>query len=249
MEYVRPVVICFGGLDPSGGAGLLADIKTIEQHRCLGFGVTTAVTCQTEDRFESSTWLTAAHIANQALPLLEQYRISAAKIGLVENFDTLKQILDLLTATGIKNIVWDPVLSASSGFNFDNYSDLSLLQKQLARITLVTPNLREAMCLTGDDCPLNAAKNLASHTQVLLKGGHHPTAQGTDHLFSGSNQITLPPTEKSSYAKHGSGCILSSSIASFLAGKASIEQACIGAKAYIERILSSTPHLLAYHYV
>jgi len=249
MEYERPIVLSFAGLDPCGGAGLLADIKTIEQHRCLGFGVATAITSQTEDRFESVRWLSTEDILSQAKPLLEQYKIAAVKIGLIENSHVLGHLLDTLTAAGIHKIVWDPVLSASSGFNFYNHGDLNQLLTQLVKISLITPNLQESTRLAKIDDAVDAARALSTYTNVLLKGGHHPTDPGTDHLFVNTGVTTLSPAKQIIYPKHGSGCVLSSSIACLLAKGESTESACTHAKSYIEKVLASTPHLLAYHHV
>jgi len=249
MEYTRPIVLSIAGLDPCGGAGLLADIKTIEQHKCLGFGVTTAITCQTEDRFKSVRWLSENEIVCQIEPLLQQYDIAAVKIGLIQNTQILNRILDILTVRPIPNIVWDPVLTASAGFDFNNYADTIDFPSLLKKITLITPNLPEACHLTSESNALNAARILSDCTNVLLKGGHHPTEQGTDHLFVHSQEISLPPVAKQIYPKHGSGCILSSAIATFLAKNESVERACTNAKHYIEKALASTPNLLAYHHV
>ncbi|WP_407431243.1 hydroxymethylpyrimidine/phosphomethylpyrimidine kinase [Arcticibacter sp.] len=249
MEYARPIVLSIAGLDPCGGAGLLADIKTIEQHKCLGFGVTTAITCQTENRFYSVKWIAENEIICQIEPLLEQYKIAAVKIGLVQSTQILYRILHLLTARGIPNIVWDPVLSASAGFHFNNHSDAVDLPKLLKKITLITPNLQEAIGLSKISDPVNAAYALADHTTVLLKGGHAPTDVGTDHLFIHSRKISLPPVAKLLSSKHGSGCILSSSIAAFLAKGGSLESACTNAKRYIEKALASNSNLLTYHHV
>src|SRR5690606_13801384 len=95
--------------------------------------------------------------------------------------------------------------------------------------------------------PVTAARTLSHHTNVLLKGGHHPTALGTDQLFIRSQQISLAPVTQQLLPKHGSGCILSSSITAFLAKRESLENACTNAKRYIEKALGSNSNLLAYH--
>lgn len=249
MEYDRPIVLSIAGLDPCGGAGLLADIKTIEQHQCLGFGVATAITCQTEDRFGSVRWLTESEIICQIQPLLQHYTVAAVKIGLIENVHVLSRILDLLIEMGIPNVVWDPVLSASAGFEFNNFNNIIIFPQLLSKVTLITPNLQEANYLTNINNSVSAAKILSAYTSVLLKGGHYDTDPGTDYLFIRSQEVSLPPINKQIYSKHGSGCILSSSIASLLANNESLESACTKAKSYIEKILASTPNLLAYHHV
>lgn len=249
MEYTRPIVLAIAGLDPCGGAGLLADIKTIEQHKCLGFGVTTAITCQTEDRFNSVRWIEEHEIICQIEPLLERYDIAAVKIGLIQSTQILDRILGLLTAKGIPNIVWDPVLTASAGFDFNNNSGTVDFPELLRKVTLITPNLQEAIDLSKVSDPISAARKLADSTAVLLKGGHALTGLGIDYLFINSKKISLAPVTQLHFSKHGSGCILSSSIAAFFAKKKSLESACTNAKRYIEKALVSNSNLLAYHHV
>lgn len=249
MEYERPIILAIGGLDPCGGAGLLADVKTIEQHHCLGFGVATSLTCQTEDRFLNIKWLAGEEIICQLQPLLQQYTVAAVKLGLIENIRTLSQILDLLTEHGIQNIIWDPVLSATAGFEFDNLGVITDSSQLLSRVYLITPNIQEAKILANSEDAIDAAKRLSVYTNVLLKGGHLEREQGVDTLFIHSQAIRLMPNVKQIHAKHGTGCILSSSIASLLAKNESLESACVKAKLYIEKILASTPNLLAYHHV
>ena len=94
---------------------------------------------------------------------------------------------------------------------------------------------------------VTAARILAIYCNVLLKGGHSAIHKGTDILFSNDQSFELQPSMGDFYAKHGSGCVLSSAIACQIALGNNIEQACKNAKPYIERILNSNPQLLAYH--
>lgn len=250
MAYSRPSVISIAGLDPSGGAGLLADIKTFEQHRCLGFGIASAITAQTEDRFFHISWLSFDDIRKQCEPLLEQYTVDVVKIGIMENMDILLQLTTWLKSKRERiRIVWDPVITASSGFHFMTGSFKNKLPELLKQIHLLTPNTKEAMLLADTGSAPDAALWIAQHCPVLLKGGHATEEKGVDYLFYKQEKTVLPPTQQGLPAKHGSGCILSSAIAAQLALGTSLEQACIKAKTYIETILNSNPQLLAYHYV
>ena len=247
MAYERPCVLSIAGLDPSGGAGLLADIKTFEFHRCLGFGVATAITAQTEDRFFDINWLPATALRMQCKPLLERYTVPVVKIGITENLATLRNLVKWLHGTNKDlQIVWDPVLAASAGFRFLELADRTLLAEILQELTLVTPNTGEALQLSGLDETHRAALWLAQYCPVLLKGGH-AQERGVDYLYEQEQQTVSYPAQAVLPAKHGSGCILSSAIAANLALGHSLAEACRRAKAYTETLLNSNDQLLAYH--
>jgi hydroxymethylpyrimidine/phosphomethylpyrimidine kinase len=250
MLYTRPIVLSIAGFDPCAGAGVLADVKTCEQHKCLGMAVNTAVTNQVEDKFISVNWFSSDEIVGNIKTLVSRYKIDFVKIGIVENLDTVHTIVHFLKEQN-KNItiVWDTVLAASSGFQFLETFDKSKLQEILKQILIITPNTFEAKQLSGMEDEIKSAKFLANYCHVLLKGGHSNLEIGVDLLFhngqitkiqSGTTSKELPP-------KHGSGCILSSSIACNLALGKDLETACIQSKHYIETILNSNSNLLAYH--
>jgi hydroxymethylpyrimidine/phosphomethylpyrimidine kinase len=249
MRYDRPIVLSIAGLDPCGGAGVLADIKTFEQHKCLGMAVNSAITNQVEDRFISIDWVPADKIISQLQLLTGKYNIDFVKIGIIENMNTLYQVVNFLKLKNEKiKIVWDTVLAASSGFTFLERVDTKLLQDILKQVFLITPNTTEAVKLSQNDTSINAAKDLAQYCNVLLKGGHSDTERGVDHLFYDNKQLKIATKNNFELpAKHGSGCILSASILSQLALGEDIETACVKSKTYIENILNSNSNLLAYH--
>lgn len=250
MGYNRPAVLSIAGLDPSGGAGLLADIKTLEQHRCLGFGVASAITAQTEDHFFNIEWLSLPAIQQQCTPLLERYTVDVVKIGIMENIDILLELVYWLRSKKNKVlIVWDPVLTSSSGFRFINETNQNNLEELLQQIHLVTPNTQEALQLGNSAQAKDAALWMAQYCSVLLKGGHAEEEKGVDYLYHKGQKTALQPSRNNLPAKHGSGCILSSAIAAQLALGVPLEQACLKAKKYIETLLNSNQQLLAYHYV
>jgi hydroxymethylpyrimidine/phosphomethylpyrimidine kinase len=248
MQYERPIIISIAGFDPSGGAGVLADVKTFEQHGCLGMGVVSALTVQTENNFISVEWLSSDKIITQLKPLLEMYSCSVVKIGIIENLKMLSTIADYIGSfkKDIK-IIWDTVLSASSGFDLIEHVDKNELQTVLKKMTLITPNTNEVLKLTGKANEVEAAKTLAENCAVLLKGGHSKITKGKDILFDATSTIEFDATPGDYYEKHGSGCILSAAIAAQLASGKNLEDACKQAKSYIEKILNSNKNLLAYH--
>jgi hydroxymethylpyrimidine/phosphomethylpyrimidine kinase len=250
MKYKRPIVLSIAGFDPTGGAGVLSDAKTFEQYGCLGMAVLTGNTNQTESDFISVNWFDKENILDQLKPILSNYELSAVKIGIVENLDTLQAVLrEVKNRFPIIQIVWDPVLAASSGFELHTSWNVKALQGVLTDIDLITPNVLEVRKLTEIADEIEGAFALAQHAAVLLKGGHSSLRLGVDLLFEGSIPREIPPKvePENCFPKHGSGCILSAAIASNLAHGKTILEACQEAKFYTEKRLSSNEHLLAYH--
>lgn len=246
--YSRPIVISVAGFDPSGGAGLLADVKTLEQQACLGMGVVSALTIQTEDQFFSVQWMGVEEIMNQLQPLLNRYNCSVIKVGIIKNIDTLQELVDRIHQLNPKiKIVWDTVLASSTGFGFIQDLNQEKLKKLLAKLFLITPNIHEAKTLAGLSNETEAARYLSEYCAVLLKGGHCQQQKGTDILFEQNEEIIISGSTAECFSKHGSGCILSSAIAANLAKEYSLSEACRIAKIYIEKTLNSNPQLLAYH--
>ena len=252
MHYSRPIVLSIAGFDPCGGAGVLADIKTFEQHQCLGMAINTAITNQVEDKFISVNWFSSDEIISQIKTLTEYYKIDFVKIGIVQNINTLNAIVTFLKQQN-KNItiVWDTVLASSTGFAFMNSFDKKILEETLKNIYLITPNTNEVKQLcnnTETDNEKEAAQYLSAYCIVLLKGGHILIEKGVDYLFHNNKQIKIQTENKMNLLpKHGSGCILSSSIISNLALGKDLETACKNSKTYIEKILNSNSNLLSYH--
>ena len=251
MEANRPIVLSIAGLDPSAGAGLLADIKTFEQHKIYGLGISTAQTLQTENEFFSIRWEKERDILQSLETMLTLYNVSAVKIGIVENIGILNKIVSFIHQKNeaIKLVV-DTVIKSSSGFNFWNEKmDKQILLETLSKVFLITPNYNEAMQLLPSFNAKAAAQQLAMHCNVLLKGGHNNEEPGVDYLYTKSEVIKLEATTTKASPKHGSGCVLSAAIAANLALGFDLVDACRNAKKYIEQFLSSNNTLLGYHHV
>lgn len=249
MSYNRPIVLSIAGFDPCGGAGVLADIKTFEQHQCLGMAINTSITNQIEDEFISADWFSSYEIIKHIKTLTDKYKIDFVKIGIIENLATLYNVVRFLKEQN-KNIkiIWDTVLSASSGFHLLEVLEKNKLEEILNNVFLITPNTNEAKKLSSIDNEMEAAIYLTKYCNVLLKGGHSNTEKGIDSLFHNHQQIKIKTdTTKILPSKHGSGCILSSSITANLALGNDLESACQKSKQYIETILNSNSNLLAYH--
>ncbi|HWY13266.1 MAG TPA: hydroxymethylpyrimidine/phosphomethylpyrimidine kinase [Bacteroidia bacterium] len=231
------------GYDPSGGAGVLADVKVFEQHKTYGFAVITSNTLQDDEDVKAIKWIPVEDIKKQIDVILNKFQVTVFKIGIVENGSMLMTIKDhILTRIPNPKIIWDPILIASSGFKiFDNKnSTLELLDG----IYCVTPNLPEFIELIRSE---EEAFRISKTTSIYLKGGHNLANKGLDELFLNEERISLKPETTELSSKHGSGCILSSSLAANIALGFNLQDSCKNAKSYTEKTLLSNKTLLAYH--
>jgi len=252
MIKERPYVLSIAGFDPSGGAGLTADSKTMEALKCVGLSVCTANTVQNDISFKACYWADLPIMLAQIKVLFERFPIEFVKIGIVENWLVLDTLLSaLLLQEPTVKIILDPVLSASASYQFhgDEPCDKrEFLDKVLEKIYLITPNFNEIQCLYTDKNTEATIAHIVSKTHLLLKGGHRQDSLGKDVLYHFNGAVVeMLPGNGNYTEKHGSGCVLSSSIASFLALGFPLESACLKGKNYTEKVLSSTTNLLGYH--
>lgn len=246
----RPFVLSIAGFDPSGGAGLLADVKTFEGLGCYGLAVNTANTIQNDLKFKACYWTSEAIILQQLELLLESFPVEVVKIGIVENLQVLNKVIDKLRNRNKSiRIIWDPVLKSSSGFTFQEpqefQKDLDLIPD---KIFVVTPNYDEFKMFYPEANMEETIGKISSKTNLYLKGGHRPGAIGMDELFTTAGELlSFKPGRMDCAEKHGSGCILSSALAAHLALGESLPEAARKAKDYIEKVLASNKTLLGYH--
>ena len=251
METNRPVVLSIAGFDPCAGAGLLADIKTFEQHKVYGLGISTAQTLQTEIDFFSIRWEDEKDILQSLEIMLSHYNIKAVKIGIVENIRILKNLVSFIYQKNKEiKIVVDTVIKSSSGFNFwiEKINEQVLIE-MLSKVFLITPNYNEAMQLLPSVNAKEAAQKLSAYCNVLLKGGHNNEETGIDYLYTKNDVKKLEATTTEVSPKHGSGCVLSAAITANLALDFDLITSCINAKKYVEQFLLSNKTLLGYHHV
>lgn len=235
------------GLDPSGGAGLLADIKTFESLNQHGFGVCTALTVQTDDAFLHVDWLPASKIIAQAIPLLEKFPVKYCKIGIISHPAVLLEVLTAFRAIRPEiRFVLDPVLKASAGHVFHT-TPAEQWAAVLPMIDLLTPNYDEAIAMSAENDAEKGAQKLSAHCAVLLKGGHRADKKGVDTLYTANGYTDFKPTSDPASPKHGSGCVLSAAITAWLAKGVDLATACRAGKDYTLRYLKSSPSLFGQH--
>ncbi len=220
MKTNRPIVLCFSGHDPSGGAGIQADIETIISHQCHPASIITTLTEQDSRNVKTLIPQQAEHIISQAETLLSDFNIAAIKIGLIGHPDTaiaIKQVLQLCPGVPV---VLDPVLAAGGGTELAGRQLIEIIVEHLLPLTTVlTPNSEEARRLTDcselSDCSRILQNKGAQH--VLITGTHENSEQVHNRLFMPNNLSETFTWERLPHSYHGSGCTLASAIAALLA--------------------------------
>ncbi len=242
----RPYILTIAGFDPSGGAGLLADCKTFEALKCQGLSVCTANTIQTDTDFLACHWIDLEIIEDQIKVLFSRFNISVVKIGIVKNWNELLKILTLVKSLNNDvSIVLDPVLRSSTNFDFQTEFNQTSFDKILTHIDVLTPNYEEIQHLFPDKSIDETIESICSKTNLLLKGGHNKEHKGKDFLYTSKGKTyPINPKLKPIYPKHGSGCVLSSAIASYLALGFPLGKSCFRGKKFTEKYLGSSKTLL-----
>jgi hydroxymethylpyrimidine/phosphomethylpyrimidine kinase len=250
MEDSRPRVLVAAGFDQSGGAGVLADIKTLEAHGVYGYGVCTGLTFQNERTISRVQWYTEKDIFEQIDVCFGTGGFDWAKIGAGRSIAMLGAVIrHLKQHNPAIRIVLDPVIRASSGKDFWEGTDREDFDVLARQCWLVTPNWEEIGWLyPGEDIP-EVSRRLSGYCSLYLKGGHHPQCPGRDYLWSGGGLQVLEPSVDPGlvYPKHGSGCVLSSSLAANLAIGYALQEAAVRSKKYIEQFLISNKTSLGWH--
>ena len=174
-----PNILSIAGADPSGGAGIYADIKTFSAHYCHGMGVTTALTAQNTQGVKGVQKISPGFVNEQLKAIFEDIDVAAVKIGMLGGAQTVQTVAATLKKYRVQNVVLDPVMVAQSGDRLASNETIEALKaKLLPLVSIITPNMPEAAVLLGaaynaNDMQHNAQALLNMGAQaVLLKGGH-----------------------------------------------------------------------------
>ena len=216
---MRPTVLCFSGLDPSGGAGLQADIEAIGQSGAHAAIACTALTIQNSQQVFGFEATSKDLLLAQANAVVNDLPIKCVKSGMLGTTENIAALAEFLTAHPNYLYVLDPVLVANSGGSLGDQATLVKAFVELIPLaTLITPNTVELKALTGLDDLENATQKLfeMGAKAVLVKGGHENTPQYIRNvLYVQSNMIAESHCPRLDGQYHGSGC----SLASFIAGR------------------------------
>ncbi len=235
MSDILPIVLTFGATDPSGGAGLQADILTIASMGCHPLAVVTAITVQDTGGVDDILPIDAEWVSDQARAVLEDMPVAAFKIGLLGSVENIAAIAEVISDYPDIPLVFDPVLASGRGDELTDEDMLDALRELLLpQTTILTPNSIEARRLIQDedndeDNPdlVECAKRIVQLgcEYVLVTGTHEHTPKVINTLYGESGIVRSDSWARLSGIYHGSGCTLASAIAALLANGLSMNEA------------------------
>ena len=244
----KPVVLTIAGLDPSGGAGIVADIKTIAALGCFPAAALTSITYQNTTGVFGAEHQTPATLRAQVEPIVQDLNVAAAKTGMLPTAEIVAEVARLFSEENLPAPVVDPVVVATSGDVLIDDEAFEILRTKLFPLArVVTPNIPEAEKLAGfpihSEADMRRAANVIKSMgarAVLVKGGHRREA--TDILLSES-LMEFRGEYLDVGEVHGSGCTLSAAIAACLGKGMNLEEAVGAAKEYITNAIRSAPRI------
>ena len=242
-------VLIIAGSDSSGGAGIQADIKTVTALGSYAMTAVTAVTAQNTQGVKKIIPISAKNLQKQIIMVLDDMRANSVKIGMLHNTSIIKCVYRMLRKYKLKNIVLDPVMIAKGGAKLINNNSIIHLKKLLLPLcNLITPNIPEAEVLSGysisnKEDMIKAAKKILNMgpKNVLLKGGHLKNKMIFDILVTNKKIKIFRKRKIKTKNTHGTGCTLSSALATCLSQKKNVFESCKMSLRYVDKAVSSAP--------
>jgi hydroxymethylpyrimidine/phosphomethylpyrimidine kinase len=234
-----PIALTIGGSDPSGGAGIQADLKTFHQFGVYGEAAITLITVQNSTRVSCVEILRPDLVSEQIAAVVEDIPPAAAKTGALGSSEVIRAVARAAAAFSFPLVV-DPVMISKHGAPLGGGG----IEELLPHAFLITPNLPEAEALTGTDDPRRAACRLREMgaRAVLIKGGH-AEGDATDLLYDGVDFTEFPAPRIATPHTHGTGCTYSAAITAGLAIGLPLRDAVARAKRFIHQAIATNPGL------
>ena len=248
-----PIVLTIAGSDSGGGAGIQADIKAMSATGSFACSVITAITSQNTQGVSAIFPIPLDHVASQLDAVFSDLNVVAVKVGMLADSNIIKVVADKINQYQPKYLVIDPVMVATSGDLLLEQSAISTLKEALIPLAdIITPNLPEGAALTGKPVPESEAdmQDMVEELRalgakaVLLKGGHlEQDENSNDLLILPSSTALISAKRFPTKNTHGTGCTLSSSIASYLAQGNELTQSVELGKRYISEAIAHADQL------
>jgi len=234
-------VLTIAGFDPSGWAGVMADVRTFEAFSAMGLSVITSLTAQNRKAVRATQSIPPAFVKKEITAILSEFTPDAVKIGMLGSAGNVVMLARLIRERDLKNIVLDPVIRSTSGHPLLEKKGVRALKEMLPLVTIVTPNVPEASMISG--VRIKKIRDMEAAAQsifamgpanVLIKGGHLG-GDPIDVLYDGSvfKHYEGKRIRAGREILHGTGCILSSAIAAGLARDRPVGKAVTDARAYL----------------
>jgi hydroxymethylpyrimidine/phosphomethylpyrimidine kinase len=249
MSQAPPVVLTIAGFDPSSGAGVTADIKTIGAHGCYGVACITALTVQSTEGVRRVEPVAPELVAETLAELAADLEIAAVHVGMLGSGKVVRAVVDFLERDKAPNVVLDPILKSSSGASLvDGPGARLIIERLLPLATVVTPNVDEASALTGlavtnPDQMRAAASRLheMGAAAVVVTGGHLEKAIDLLSFTTrrGVEQEIFKSARQRSNSTHGTGCAFATAMTCHLAQGRGLPEAVLLAKAYVAAAIAN----------
>lgn len=249
MPDLPPIVLVFAASDPSGGAGLQADIMTLSSMGCHPLSVVTAITIQDTMGVDDISPIDAEWVGDQARCVLEDMPVAAFKLGLLGNVEQIAVIAEVVSDYPEVPLILDPVLASGRGDELVNEEMVIALRELLVpQTTILTPNTLEVRRLAADDSEEGEAPDLAECARrliasgceyVLVTGTHENTPQVVNTLYGQNGVVRSDSWQRLPGSYHGSGCTLASAIAATIANGLEISDAVKDAQEYTWQTLKA----------
>lgn len=246
--FTPPIALTIAGSDPSGGAGIQADLKAFSANGAYGAAVMSVLTAQNTKGVTGIHAPPPEFVALQIKTVMEDLPIGALKFGMLFSAEIIDAVAETLQNWPDVPIVLDPVMVSTSGHKLlQDDAVAALIDRLLPMATLVTPNLHEAALLSSLPLATDEA-GIAAQAEailekgakaVLIKGGHGEGEKSVDYLFKGGDMRAFTAKRVPTQNTHGTGCTLSAAITAELAKGAALEEAVEKAKAYLTRALEA----------
>jgi hydroxymethylpyrimidine/phosphomethylpyrimidine kinase len=248
-----PVALTIAGFDPSGGAGVIADVKTFRAFGCFATAAVTSLTFQNTTGVFGATHVLAADVRAQVLPVVEDFRVAGLKTGMLPTREVISEVARLLRETPLREVgaIVDPVVRSTSGFDLIDDDALAALKSELLPLArLATPNIPEAERITGleirteEDMRRAAAlmREMGARA-VLVKGGHLAGDEAIDLLDDADGVKLYRERRIETDATHGTGCTLAAAIAACLARGLNLRDSVGVAKRYVTAAIHCSPRI------
>jgi hydroxymethylpyrimidine kinase/phosphomethylpyrimidine kinase len=245
-----PVALTIAGFDPSGGAGVVADVKTFSAFGCFATAAVTSLTFQNTTGVFGAAHVAAADVRAQVLPVVEDFRVAGLKTGMLPTREVISEVARLLRETPLREAgaIVDPVVRSTSGFDLIDDDALTALKTELLPLARVlTPNIPEAERITGLEITDEEGMRRAARAMremgaraVLVKGGHLK-GDALD-LLDEDGRVTLFRVERiETTSTHGTGCTLAAAIAACLGRGMNLEESVGAAKRFVTDAIRHAP--------